>query len=484
VVAALLALGATRAPADDLAQRLDAVLDGKALRGASLSVLVVSRADGRVVYARGAEHALVPASNQKVLTAVATLAAFGPAYRFVTSVSADRTPDARGAVGALYVRGGGDPALTSEDWWRLASDLRGLGLRAIEGDLWVDDSYFDAERWHPSWGAVSSRAYFGPVGALNANYGSFAVDVRPGPAIGAPARVELDPPLPYFHLLSQARTADVRGMAVDVGRGSAADGPGESVVVTGRTPRRGMGKRIYRSVSDPALYAGELLRWQLETRGVVVAGQVRRGVVPAQAVELLAFEGRPLAEIVRLFMKFSNNTVAESLLKAGAARQFGAPGSWDGGVLAMKAQLAALGVDLEGAQLVDGSGLSRGNRVSARLLVSALRAADASFTFGPEFEASLPIAASDGTLRNRARIVAGHVRAKTGHLDGVTSLSGFASLAGGGEAVFSLIVNGAPAGDSAAIAGIDAFVAALAGAAPPRAGPAEPLQESVRRANR
>jgi D-alanyl-D-alanine carboxypeptidase/D-alanyl-D-alanine-endopeptidase (penicillin-binding protein 4) len=481
VLLSLVAEGAA-ARAEDLAGRLDAVLAGGRLRGAQVGALVVSRSDGRVLYARGADQPLVPASNQKILTALAALSAFGPAHRFVTTLSAEAAPDVQGAVANLYVRGGGDPALTSEDWWRLASDLRGAGLRAVRGDVVVDDSYFDGERWHPAWGAVSARAYFGPVGALNANYGAFAVDVRPGPAVGSPARVELDPPLPWFRLVSQARTADVRGFAVEVGRTNGE--AGESVVVSGRAPAKGAAKRIYRSVSDPARYAGELLRWQLEAQGIAVAGGVRRGGAPAAAVELVAFEGRPLAEIVRLFMKYSNNNVAEALVKAIGAQALGPPGSWAGGVDAMAARLRALGVDLDGARIVDGSGLSRGNRVSARLLVAALRAADRSFGFAPEFEASLPIAAADGTLSRRARAVAGHVRAKTGHLDGVTTLSGYASLPAGGEAVFSLLVNGSPAGDAAAIAGIDAFVTALAGGPATSGAAANPLQESVRRATR
>jgi D-alanyl-D-alanine carboxypeptidase/D-alanyl-D-alanine-endopeptidase (penicillin-binding protein 4) len=477
-----LAGGSATARAQGLKERLDAVLDGGRMRGARVGALVVSRADGRVLYARGADQPLVPASNQKILTALAALSAFGPAHRFVTTIAAEAAPDAKGQVAHLYVRGGGDPALTSEDWWRLASDLRGAGLRAVQGDVVVDDSYFDGERWHPAWGAVSSRAYFGPVGALNANYGAFAVDVRPGPAVGSPARVELDPPLPYFRLLSQARTADVRGFAVEVARGGGEGG--ESVVVSGRAPARGAAKRIYRSVSDPARYAGELLRWQLAAQGIAVAGGVRRGGAPAGAVALVEFEGRPLAEIVRLFMKYSNNNVAEALVKALGAQASGPPGSWTSGVDAMAARLRALGLDLEGAAIVDGSGLSRGNRVSPRLFVSALQAADASFAIAPEFEASLPIAAADGTLARRARAVAGHVRAKTGHLDGVTTLSGYASLAGGGEAAFSLLVNGSPAGDAAAIAGIDAFVAALAGVPPSGGAATHPLQESVRRATR
>jgi len=343
----------------------------------------------------------------------------------------------------------------------------------------LDDSVFDAERWHPLWGAVSTRGYYGPVGALTANFGAFAVDVAPGTAPGAPARVSLDPPIPWLRLVSQATTGDGVAYAIEAARTSTAEG--ETVRVTGRTPAAGPPARLTRSVSDPARYAGELLRWQLAAQGVAVAGAVRRGAVPADAAPLLAFPGRPLAEIVRLLNKASHNAVAESLVKALAVRAHGPPGDWAGGVEALAAELRALGLELDGVRIADGSGLARENHVTARLLVEALRLADRSFGFGPELETSLPIAATDGTLRERGRAIAGHVSAKPGFLNGVAALSGYASPREGGEAVFALLVNGAPAGDMAAIAGVDAFAAALVGGPAHAAAPPPLLQESVRR---
>lgn len=461
-----------------LEQRLAAVLEGPLLRGARIGALVVARDDGRVLFTHGADEPLIPASNQKLLTSLAALAAFGPSHRFETTVLADRLPDAQGVVGSLHVRGGGDPALGTEDWWRIATALHAAGLRRVAGDLVLDDSLFDAERWHPAWGAVTSRGYYGPVGALNANFGAFAVEASPGAVPGAPARVSLDPPIPWLRLVAHATTGTGVAYAIEATREATADG--EIVRVTGRTPAAGAAARITRSVSDPARYAGELLRWQLAAQGVPVAGAVRRGAAPAGAPVLVAHPGRTLAEIVRLLNKASHNPVAESLVKSLDVRAHGAPGGWAGGVEALAAELRALGLDLEGARIADGSGLARENRATPRLLVDGLRLADRSFGFGPELATSLPISATDGTLRERGRAIAGHVRAKTGFLSGVAALSGYASLAGGEGAVFSILVNGAPAGDMAAIVGVDAFAAALVGGPMP-APPRPLLQESVRR---
>src|SRR5262249_27793814 len=173
-------LAAAPAAADgSLAARLDAALAARAPRRGRIPALVRSGTDPRALYAKHPHHALAPASNQKVLTALASLSVFGAAHHFTTSLRADRPLDAAGSVGTLYVVGGGDPGLTSEEWGRLASDLRARGLRRVR-DLVLDDGLFDRVSWFPGWGAVSSRPYHAPIGALNANYGAFTTWVAAG----------------------------------------------------------------------------------------------------------------------------------------------------------------------------------------------------------------------------------------------------------------------------------------------------------------
>jgi D-alanyl-D-alanine carboxypeptidase/D-alanyl-D-alanine-endopeptidase (penicillin-binding protein 4) len=447
-----------------LEERLDHALAVPALRGARISVLVADRRTGEEVFARHPDRALIPASNLKVLTGVAALAAFGPAHRFTTEVLASGEPDAEGAVETLFVRGGGDPTLTSEQWWRLAADLRIRGLRKVRGDLVMDDALFDGERWHPSWGEITSRAYHAPVGALSANYGAFFVSVEAAPEPGGAVRVSVDPPIPYLEVLNQARTGAAGSPAtIQVQRRRA--GAAERIVVSGSIAAGGEPLEFWRSVASPARYAGAVLRMQLEANRIAVGGGIRLAAVPEPAVILHQFEGKPLGEVVWLFLKNSNNFIAEALVKSqGVAAAEGLPGSWEAGIAAQRRELEALGLNTAGLRLVDGSGLSTGNRVSARLLVSALRLAMASFEIGPELISALPVAALDGTLERRAGASEGRVRAKTGLLTGVTGLSGFAKGEGGREFVFSVLVNGYPGSDSEAMNALDGFVAVLAGA--------------------
>ncbi|MGH7785590.1 MAG: D-alanyl-D-alanine carboxypeptidase/D-alanyl-D-alanine endopeptidase [Candidatus Binatia bacterium] len=450
LAALLCALGlAGTAHGDDLTVRLNTALQHPGLRGASVAALVVRAADGQVLFAHQPDRALVPASNQKVLTALAALATFGPTHHFTTRIVADAPLDAAGAVGTLAVQAGGDPALTSEEWWRLAADLRRLGLRRVRDGVILDDSYFDAQRWNPSWGGGSARAFHAPVAALTANYGSFAVQVDPA------RRVTIDPPVPYFTLLDQVQLG--RGAALSVERRAAASG--DEIVVAGRAPARDA-TTIFRSVSDPVRYAGSVFEMQLRAVGIAVDGPLRVGPLPAGARELLAFEGPSLAEIVRLCMKHSNNNIAEMLVKNLGAQVSGPPGTWDGGLAVVLQQLRAAGVDTTGLRLLDGSGLSHDNRVTPRALVGALRAAQASFAFGPDFLAALPIAGRDGTLGKRAAGARDLARAKTGLLNDAAALSGIAITRGGTTVVFSILVNDFKHADLA-IAANDGFVTAL-----------------------
>ena len=459
ILAALALSLAGSAAAQDLSERLDVALRNRALKDARIGVLVVAQEDGRVLYERGPDRALTPASNLKILTAIAALSAFGPAHRFVTEVFADAPLNAEGSVDVLAIRGSGDPALTSEQYWRLAADLRLLGVRRVRNGLLLDASAFDGERWHPSWGQTSARAYYGPVAAVTANYSAFSTTVEAGSKPGEPVRVLLDPPVAHLRIDNRAQTGD-RKAATSLVVDRVRSGLAEEVVVSGVVRAASELKVYQRSVLDPVRYAGSVLRLQLGANGIAVEGEDRLGVVPESMVSLLQFEGKSLADVVRLFLKYSNNAIGEMLVKALGVRDTGV-GSWSTGIAAVREELERLGIDVAKLSIVDGSGLSYQDRVTPRTLVSALRVAKDSFEFGPEFVAALPVAAADGTLEKRAGEAANRVRAKTGLLTRITSLSGYAMSADGQPLVFSILVNEFSGSDEAAMDAVDHFASEL-----------------------
>ena len=441
-------------------EALRALLAKPALRGARLGVIVASLKTGEQLVAHNAGKLLVPASNQKLLVAATALAHWGPAARFETPVFVDGPVNADGVLaGALWIQGRGDPTLVSESLWKLAEEIRLRGIAKIRDGIGVDASHFDSLRIHPDWEPVTSRAYHAPSSAFAANYSSYRIEVSPAAKVGQPASVRVAPFTPYFRIRPDVLTVTRKG-PLHLDLSPLPDGSGERVGVRGVIQLGGEPKTFWRAVAMPERYAASLLRTQLETQGVRVSGPIRIGSVPESARELLRFSGEPLGPIIGKLNKFSNNFIAAQLMKSLGAEVYGAPGSWKKGIRVIRAHLDRIGSTGTRPVIVDGSGLSPRNRLSAALLAHVVRDAVRRFGSGPEFMASLPLGGLDGTLEDRMNGEKTPIRGKTGHLRHVSSLSGLLRR-GDERLVFSVLVNGARGSDAEVDAAIDAFVADL-----------------------
>ena len=413
------------------------------MRGAEAAILVVSAATGEVVYERNADRLMVPASNMKVITAAAALSVLGPDYRFETIVSTDAPELGATLSGNLYVRGTGDPSLVSEELWKLAESIRVLGIERIEGDLVLDAAYFDSANTTSLTVANGDRAYHARTGALSLNFNAVAVHTTPSERRGAPAVVELAPGTSFVELRGGVSTGRSRSRSNLSVRRTFEDGK-NVITVSGSVPA-GSGTRVhYRSLDDGLGYFGTVLREFLESAGVEFGGTVALGVAPEDARTLLVHKSKPLSLIVRDLNKFSNNFVAEQLLKAMAAHVYGAPGTTAGGAAVLMDHLRAAGGDSGLCHIEDGSGFSGDNRLTPRAIVAVIQQALSDFTTSYEFAASLSVSGTDGTLSDRMGYaeLRSVVRAKTGLLDGVTAISGIMENGSGEEVLFSVIVNG------------------------------------------
>jgi serine-type D-Ala-D-Ala carboxypeptidase/endopeptidase (penicillin-binding protein 4) len=210
---------------------------------------------------------------------------------------------------------------------------------------------------------------------------------------------------------------------------------------------------------DPALSAAQTFTKLLARAGVTVDGGAALGAADDAGVDLASVDSPTLLALVRWMDKVSDNFTAEMLVKELGAVQAGA-GTTAAGLGVVGAQLADAGVPLDGVRMVDGSGLSRLDRMTASMLVALLQVMWNDPTMQPELLASLPVAGRSGTLAHRMRgtAAAGVVRAKTGTTDDSTALSGFV----GSRYVFSVLVNGAPVSWTWSRIAEDRFATALA----------------------
>ncbi len=194
------------------------------------------------------------------------------------------------------------------------------------------------------------------------------------------------------------------------------------------------------TVEDRALACGIVLKAMLQQAGIVVNGEVSHGTVPSGAVVIATHLSPPLMDILRLMNKPSDNVIAELIFKTLGAEVKGEPGTWQKGRQVIGEFLGEMG---SGFRIVDGSGLSRYNLVTAELLVNLLVFVYNDFELMPDYVASLPIAGVDGTLKNRMRGMRAEkvLRAKTGTLSGVSALAGYTATADGEVLAFSILIS-------------------------------------------
>lgn len=445
-----------------LSSQLGALVKEATGRGADIGLLVTDLQTGETLYEHKADASFNPASVTKVVTTATALKVLGPGHTFKTHVSRAGKLESGVLEGDLVVRGEGDPSITLERIWRIASLVRVAGVTTVEGDLVVDDTFFDSVRQGAGYEEFDEdRAYTAPVGALSATWNTVAVVARPGARAGAPVEIALDPPTSYVRVVNLATTSVAtkrRRLAVSIQRGDrGAPPPPEGsapgartgdqartlvITVRGTMPVGHAEKAYYRPIEDPPMFFGTLLREYLAKEGVVVKGAIRKGAVP-DALPLFAFESEPLGVIVRDLNKLSNNFTAEQLLKAIGASRFGAPGTSKKGLDAIAEHLLALGFPPDAWTIRNGSGLARDNRLSPRLFVKVLESAHADFQVRGDFVASMGIAGEDGTLAHRMVGLPGEgsVRGKTGTVSGSTCLAGYAQAANGHTLAFAILMN-------------------------------------------
>jgi len=396
-----------------------------------------------------------PASVIKVLTTYVALDSLGPSYTWKTRAFSNGAM-ANGVLnGDLFVVGGGDPYMTSEHWWRFVQGLREAGLAKITGDFVIDPSHFaPAEGNRADFDSQPFRSYNVLPDALMVNFQTsrftlIASEQRARPLI-------LVNPLPYnLDLQNQVRLTSGKcyTSGVTFTTPDPIDKP-NTVVVGGVLPSSCGSFTIGRAIMTAPDYAYGTFRTLWTQSGGAIDGEMRMETLPASAKPLYQHDSLALSEIIRLVNKYSNNVMARHLMLTLGVEKFGAPATVEGGRNAIRLWLQNRGITMPGFVIDNGSGLSRAERVTARGLGEMLDMAWHS-PFMPEFAASLPLSATDGTLRNRFKSpgMQGRIRLKTGHLDNVSALAGFVNAASGKTYVVVIIVNhpGAQGGSGEAV---------------------------------
>ena len=488
--------GKTRADVTHFRARVDAALNEAHAQKAFWGILVTDRDTGETLYELNADRFFTPASNAKLFTTSLALATLGPTFQFRTTLeSSGRLGGDGHLVGDLVFVGRGDPDLSNRKFpyagkaehdgpaekvlAQMADDAIAKGLKEVDGDIVADDSYYPYDPYPPGWSVGDLFFTFGaPVSAITFNDNSISVEISPGAHVGDPAIVVVEP----------LAALDTFGHELTTG---AADGKPEFGVVRqpgpqflllrGSIPLGHAPAKLDLAMPDPAETTALALKELFESRGVRVTGTVRvRHAPPPEiypdapvvlgptavptAPDTIVFAEHlspPLSEIVRVTNKVSQNLHAELLLRAVAHEKKGF-GVTDAGIWVEQDFLKTVGVADGDVVFTDGSGLSRDDLVTPRAVVQLLRY-DALQPWGADYISTFPIAGVDGTLETRFQntVASPRIEAKTGALDHVRAISGFATTVRGERLVFAIFGNNNPQRGRDATVATDAIAVAM-----------------------
>jgi serine-type D-Ala-D-Ala carboxypeptidase/endopeptidase (penicillin-binding protein 4) len=434
-----------------LAAYADSLLDDPMFRSAHWGVLIVDPERGDTLYSRNAGKLFVPASNTKLVTGAVALAQLGKDYRYTTRVLG-RAPRQGVITGDLVVVGRGDPSVSDSlsgdamaPLRALADSLRARGVTRVSGRLLSGANTFPGDTLGAGWAWDDLNAgYAAPVDELVFNEGFARVIVHGGARAGAPVRVRTAPATTVPRL-GRVDVQTVQNCCMERSRVTARyDLRGDQPrLLLGGTVRSNDSVVVNVALRHPNAAFLEAFAEALRERGITVAGGVvTDSIADTTGLATLAtHRSPPLPAILAAFQKPSQNQIGEVLLRTLGLERTGV-GTADSGLAVVRRQLVSWGIDSSMAVLRDGSGLSRHNFLAPEAIVRLLHTMQGREDFDAWFQ-SLPIGGVDGTIRERTRgtLAAANVRAKTGTLDRVRSLSGYVTTADGRVLLFSMLAN-------------------------------------------
>lgn len=425
----------------------------------NIGVKIVSLENNQSIFEKNSQRLFMPASTIKLITLAAALHYLGPSYRFTTSIFTDAFEHKRGTVKNIYLRGSGDPSLMDADLTHMAHELKQMGIKSVDGDLYIDDTIYDDVLW--SRGIMWDDRNFGysaPISGLNLNYNR--VQIKTVPALDSLhlAHAIMNPMVKLYELKSEVLTKSknesrMLTFVIEHADHRKEEWPsqnieglktGDKIIVQGQTPINAAPHYSTLAVNDPSLLAGTFLKEQLEHLGITVHGNVIRAPTPARALLLTSFQSRSLSEALVDFTKISNNIANDSLIKAIAAAQDIRPATSSAGLKLVNDFLAKeVGIPSGSLVAADGAGVSRYSLVSPEQMVRLLTYSAHRFNLSAEFLAALPIAGQDGALTWRMKndYQKGQVRAKTGTMTGISCIAGYFAN-DFGRFAFSIMING------------------------------------------
>lgn len=383
---------------------------------------------------RNPGKSFIPASVTKILTTLAALDVLGHNYRFQTELKYEGDITTGKIRGDLYLKGTGDPVLSSSDLMQLVQVLESRGVTAIEGRFFYDESeLFQAPELDQ--GFETDGTWNAGISALSTEFNRLAIHWRPSTTRGM-VEAFLTPSLPSVRL----------GLADEPPPGDStfAYEPSEDQTVWRLSPRAATSGTRYLPVRDAGRFTAGLFVKLARMSGIELP-EPERGKTPEDARLLAVHESPTLLELCEGLLEYSNNLTAELLMLATAKKLSGKGQSLEASAQTTKSWLQQHIPALHDTdfQYWNGSGLTPRNRLSPVQTIAALSYADRRWRGKTRYISLLPIAGWTGTLRRRMvePDTAFRIWAKTGSISYASAIAGYLNTESGQTLLFAIFVN-------------------------------------------
>ena len=441
-------------PTPSLARELQQMFDDPQFYDSIWGVAIQSLTTNEFIYVRNEHINLIPASNVKLFTTAAALVRLSPDYRISTAIYRNGPITKQGVLeGDLIITGQGDPSISGRYYdgqisyvfksW--ADSLQNYGIKKINGNIIGDDNYFDADYLGDGWAwDYETEWYAAQISALTYNDNCLEVIISPGDSINAPARIDIVPNVSYAEIQNRILTVDQsipNQISYNRERGV------NKITLEGQISLTSEPKHVWITIENPTLFFIESLKQSLTENGIETAGRaydidyIPFSYQKDDSLNIFTHLSPPLAKIIETVNKSSQNLFAELILRILGAQLKG-NGSADQGIQVVREFITQIGINPSNFIMVDGSGLSRLNLVSAKDILALLKYMH-THPYRDSFIASLSVSGIDGTLKNRLNsdFTRGKVKAKTGYLGHAVSLSGYIEADQHHHYIFSMINN-------------------------------------------
>ena len=441
-------------------EQIDELLADSLLQKGMTGIRIIDAATGDVLYEQNGDRYFPPASNMKLITTAGALFLLKPEFRFETPLLTNGTIQGDTLTGDLIIYGKGDPTLSTAHLRTIAQQVAIRGISAIKGNILFDDTYFDTIPYGPGWMWDDLQYGFGAsISALSVNRNSLAIYLMPGNTIGENVRVSIVPETAATTVKNLGKTGTTENISIAT---TSEDGH-NVITISGSLPVGAALRRYTRTIKNPSRFAAILLSKELAKQGINGSATVQKKKMGGNADTLFTHTSEPLLKILYDLDKYSSNFIAEHILKTIGAEIGGRPGTSEKGVEAIAAYLQHHSIVPDSIIQRDGSGLSRYNLITPKQITSTLHYLYYCFACGPELMSMLPVAGADGTLRSRMGDPATNrrVRAKTGTMTHVSTLSGYCITSSGRILIFSIMMKDFPTTSGHARAIQDGIISVL-----------------------